>query len=46
VWVYVCVPLPECACEGGKREEARTVGYLHVPRDLGRMADREAPGGG
>ena len=38
-------PLPGYACEGGKREEARMVGLLHVPRELRRVGDREAPGG-
>ena len=36
--------MPGCACEGGNREEARMVGLLHVPRDLWRVGDREAPG--
>ena len=45
VFVYVCAPLPGCAYEGGNREEARMVGLLHVPRDLRRVGDREAPGG-
>ena len=44
--VAVCVwPLPRCACEGGNRVEARMVGLLHVPRELRRMGDGEAPGG-
>ena len=45
VLVYVCAPLPGCAYEGGNRQEARMVGSLHVPRDLRRVGDREAPGG-
>ena len=45
VLVYMCVPLPGCASEGGYREEARMMGLLHVPRDLRRVRDREAPGG-
>ena len=43
--MYVCVLLPGYAYEGGNREEARMVGLLHVPRDLRRVGDREAPGG-
>lgn len=28
--LYVCAPLPVCACEGGNMEEARVVGCLHA----------------
>ena len=45
VLVYVYAPLPGHAYEGGNRQEARMVGSLHVPRDLRRVGDREAPGG-
>ena len=43
-WVSICGTLPGCAYEGGNREEARMVGLLHVPSDLWRVGDREAPG--
>ena len=43
-WVSICGTLPGCAYEGGNREEARMLGVLHVPRDLWRVGDREAPG--
>ena len=43
-WVSICGTLPGYACEGGNREEAIMVGLLHVPRDLWRVGDREAPG--
>ena len=42
--VYVCVPLPTCASEAGKWEDARLVGWLLVPRDLGTVGDREDTG--
>ena len=42
--VYVCVPLPTYACEAGKWEDARLVGWLLVPKDLGTVGDRECPG--
>ena len=44
-WMYVCGCLPGCAYEGGNKEEARMVGLLHVPRELRRVGEREAPGG-
>ena len=44
VLVYVYAPLPGHAYEGGNRQEARMVGSLHVPRDLRRVGDRQAPG--
>ena len=43
-WVYLCDPMPGYACEGGNREKTRAMGKLHVPRDLRRVGDRQAPG--
>ena len=36
--------MPGYAGEGGNREKTRVVGKLHVPSDLRRVGDREAPG--
>ena len=41
--MYVCVPLLVCACEVGQYEDARLVGCMLIPRDLGTVGDRVGP---